>query len=312
MANTIVEVKNVTKYFDGRPAVNNVSFTISEGEIFGLLGPKASGKTAMMRLICGLTRISEGDILIDGKSIKSDYKEAVSKIGVLIGSPKLFGYMTCYGNLRYFSNFYDGITEKDINDYARLLGFEQYLNKLVSFCPKEVKQKLSIAITIIHHPKLLIIDDPFLDLDAKEISSMSALLKLLAEKEKMSLLISSRMLGEMEKLCNTIGVFNNGNMVELKTMVELLQGSENSQKLKFTVDYPNFAGKVVANELKYKVNLAGNSILVYTPKDNLAKINSLLQKYNITIFKIEIVTKTLEQIFAEILERKALNKNWIS
>ena len=119
------------------------------------------------------------------------------------------------------------------------------------------------------------------------------------------------MLGEMEKLCNTIGVFNDGNMVELKTMVELLEGSENSQKLKFTVDYPNFAGKVIVNELKYKVNLAGSSILVYTNRENLSKVNETLKKYNISIFKIEIITKTLEQVFAEILERKALNKNWI-
>lgn len=311
MAGIVVDIKNVTKYFDGRAAVNNVSFSIKEGEIFGLLGPTASGKTAMMRLICGLTRISEGDILIDGKSIKTDYKEAVSNIGVLIGSPKLFGYMTCYGNLKYFASFYKNVTDKDIENYARLLGIEQSLHKLVSFCSKEVKQKLSIAQAIIHKPKVLIIDDPFSNLDAREVSSMAALLKLLAEKEKMAIIISSRMLGEMEKLCNTIGVFNDGNMVELKTMVELLEGSENSQKLKFTVDYPNFAGKVIANELKYKVNLAGSSILVYTNRDNLTKVNQTLKKYNISIFKIEIITKTLEQVFAEILERKALNKNWI-
>ena len=307
----IVEIKNVTKFFDGRPAVNNVSFSIKEGEIFGLLGPKASGKTAMMRLICGLTRISEGDIFIDGKSIKKEYKEAVSKIGVLIGSPKLFGYMTCYGNLKYFASFYNTVTDSDIKNFARLLGIEQSLHKLVSFCSKEVKQKLSIAQAIIHRPKVLIIDDPFLNLDAREVSSMASLLKLLAEKEKMAIIISSRMLGEMEKLCNTIGVFNDGNMVELKTMVELLEGSENSQKLKFTVDFPNFAGKVIANELKFKVNLAGSSILVYANRENLPKVNEILKKYNISIFKIEIVTKTLEQVFAEILERKALNKNWI-
>lgn len=313
MPDTILEIKEVTKKFShGVVAVNNVSFSISKGEIFGILGPKNSGKTTMLRLICGLTHLTEGDILIDGVSIKNDFKKAIRDVGALIHSPKLFNHMTCFDNLRYYANFYDGITDKDISNYARLLGFEHFLKKKISKCPKEIKQKIGIAQAIIHKPKLLIIDDPFFNLDIREVNTMSSLLKLLAEKEKIALIISSRMLGEMEKICNTIGVFSEGNMVELKTMVQLLEGSTNSQKLKFTVDYPNFAGKIIAEELKFKVSLAGNAILVYTNKSNLQKITNTLKKYELSIFKIEIITKTLEQVFAEILERRALGKSWLT
>lgn len=313
MSSNILEVINVTKkYKHGIVAVDDVSFSIEEGEIFGILGPRNSGKTTMLSLICGLTHMTDGDILIDGLSLKTDYKNAITKVGALIGSPKLFNHLTCFDNLRYYANFYKDITDDDISNYARLIGFEPFLKKKISKCPNEIKQKVGIAQSIIHKPKLLIIDDPFRNLDIREVGVMSSLLKLLAEREKIALIISSRMLGEMEKICNTIGVFDEGNMVELKTMVELLEGSTNSQKLKFTVDYPNFAGKVVTEELKFKASLAGGAIMVYTGKSDIQKISDTLKKYDIHIFKIEIITKTLEQVFAEILERKALGKSWIT
>lgn len=309
----ILEVNNVTKLFGNKIAVNNVSFEIHEGEVFGLLGPSGSGKTILMRMICGLSKITRGNIYICNHSIREEYEKAVVNVGSYIEAPKLYENLTGYKNLKFFASFYKDIKNSDIVKYARLVGIEHELNKKVKYYDKSSKQRLSMAQAIIHSPKLLIFDEPFLGLDVKGIREIKSLLKLLASHENIAILISSKMLGEMEDLCSTIGVMNNGQMVEIKTIGEIKSSSESSKKIKITIDYPNFAGKIIINEFKLKTSVAGNSIIVYNSDEKiLERIVQRFATYKINVFKIEYITKSLEQIFAEIIFRQKNNKNWMS
>lgn len=314
MANSVIlDIQNVTKTFGSQFAVNNISFRMEEGEIFGLLGPSGSGKTILMRMICGLSKPTKGDVLIYGNSITKNYTEAIKYVGGYIESPQFYMYSSGYYNLKYFSQFNSKITKKKIINSCKILGIEQQLNKLVKDYTISQKHKLGIAQAILHEPKLLVFDEPFKNLDAKGIQEMRDLLKTLAEKYKMSILISSKMLGEMEKLCHTIAVMNSGQLLELKSLAELKNSDDASKKLKITVDYPNFAGKILITEFKLKVNVAGNSIIVYNVNEKDAdKLVSKLKFYKISVFKVESISKSLEQIFLEILERKAINKNWVT
>ena len=119
----VLELKNVTKTFGNRIAVNNVSFRINEGEIFGFLGPNGAGKSTTMKMICGLSQITRGDIFVCGKSVKDDFTETARLIGGLIETPIMYNYMSGYDNLKYYASLYGGIKKSDtlFGEYAYFL-----------------------------------------------------------------------------------------------------------------------------------------------------------------------------------------------
>ena len=304
MSKVILNVENVTKAFEDRVAVNNISFQIHEGEIFGFLGPNGAGKTTTMRMICGLTRPTHGNITICGYSVRKDFEKAMSLTGGIIENPLMYGYMSGYDNLKYYASLYKGIKKETIISYARIVGLEHRLKDKVKFYSLGMRQRLGIAQALLHNPKLLILDEPFSGLDPQGVVEMRDFLKNLAKKYHIALMVSSHMLAEMEQLCDTLAVINNGQLIELKTIHQLKEGITGSRKIKFKVDYPNFAGKVVINEFHFKVDVAGNSIYVYAPEDKVSEINKRLLDNGLSVFGVEYITKSLEEIFMDLLKTK--------
>ena len=311
MANVVLSVENVTKNFGERIAVNNVSFKIYEGEIFGFLGPNGAGKTTTMRMICGLCKITYGDIKICGHSVKRDFEKAMKNIGGLIENPLMYGYLSGYDNLKYYATLHKGITKSNILNYARVVGLENRLRDKVKNYSLGMRQRLGIAQALLHNPKLLILDEPLSGLDPNGVKEIRDFLKYLASKYKIAILISSHMLAEMENLCDTIGVINNGELLEVKTINQLREGVKGSRRIKYTVDYPNFAGKVISSELKFKCDIAGNSVIIHADDDKIAPIAKILVKYNISIFGVEMISKSLEEVFMQIIERKTKGRTSI-
>lgn len=311
MANVILSVENVTKNFGDRVAVNNVSFKIYEGEIFGFLGPNGAGKTTTMRMICGLCKITYGDIKICGHSVKKDFEKAMRNVGGLIENPLMYGYLSGYDNLKYYATLYKGIKKDTILNYARIVGLENRLKDKVKTYSLGMRQRLGIAQALLHSPKLLVLDEPLSGLDPNGVKEIRDFLKYLASKYKIAILISSHMLAEMENLCDTIGVINNGELLEVKTINQLKEGVKGSRKIKYTVDYPNFAGKVITNELKFKCDIAGNSVIIHADEDQIANVAKILVKYNISIFGVEMISKSLEEVFMQIIDKKSKGKTSI-
>ena len=313
MSDIVLNVKNLIKIFNNRLVINNISFQIEEGEIFGLLGPSGSGKSIVMRIISGLTPFNKGSIHICNNNLKNNYKDAITNVGSYVVAPKFYNYMTGYANLKYLSKLNNkNSSKKDILNIAKIVGLEGSIHKYVSSYSIGMKQRLGIAQALLNKPKLLIFDEPLTGLDLKGMNDMCSLLKQIAKQQNVAILISSHMLGEMEKICDTICIMNNGQIQTTRTIAELKNEKEYAKKLKITVDYPNFAGKIILNELKYNVNIAGNAIIVYSGEDALPKIVERLKSYKLSIFNIEFISKTLEQIFEEIIQRKAINKNWLN
>jgi ABC-2 type transport system ATP-binding protein len=119
------------------------------------------------------------------------------------------------------------------------------------------------------------------------------------------------MLSDMEQICDTIGIINNGQILEIKSITDLRENIEDAKRIQIKVDYPNFAGKIIINELQLKVELAGNRILVYSTEDKITEITQKLINYNISIFGIEIVSKSLEEIFLDIINLKTKGRTSI-
>ena len=311
MSRVILDVSNVTKVFGNRVAVNNVSFSIREGEIFGFLGPNGAGKTTTMKMICGLSGITKGTIRICNYDMPKEQEKALANIGALIENPLMYPNMTGLDNLKYYASLYKNIKKEDIIKYARVVGLEHRLKDKVKTYSLGMKQRLGIAQALLHSPKLLILDEPLSGLDPNGVKEMRDFLRILAKNYKIAILISSHMLADMEQICDTVGIINNGQLLEIKSINNLKESIGGTKRLQIKVDYPNYAGKIVVNELRLKAEVAGNRVLVHADQDQVGKVSQTLIKYGINIFGIDIVSKSLEAIFLDIINNKQKGKTSI-
>jgi len=308
MEKVVLDVSNVTKTFGNRVAVNNVSFTIKEGEIFGFLGPNGAGKTTTMKMICGLSGITKGSIRICNFDMPKDSEKALQNVGALIENPLMYPNMTGLDNLKYYASLYKNISKNDIIKYARVVGLEHRLKDKLKTYSLGMKQRLGIAQALLHSPKLLVLDEPLSGLDPNGVKEMRDFLKILAREYNIAILISSHMLSDMEQICDTIGIINNGQLLEIRSITSLRESIEGAKRIQIKVDYPNFAGKILVNSMQIKVDIAGNRVLAYTTEDKITEITQKLISNGISIFGIEIVSKSLEQIFLEIINNKTNGK----
>lgn len=307
--NIVLECKNLSKKYGERYAVDNVSFEIFESEIFGLIGQNGAGKTTIIKMITGLAKPTSGDVTICGNSISKNFEKAIRNVGGIIENPELYGYMSGMDNLKYYASLYGNITQSKIDEIIKLVGMERRIYDKVSTYSLGMKQRIGIAQALLHSPKLLILDEPTNGLDPNGIKEMREFLKKLSIKSKISILISSHILSEMEQLCDTVGIIDDGKIVELKTMESIKKGVDKGTKISIKVDYPNYAGKIIIHTLRIPVSLSGKCVLFEISENEVPKVTSTLIKEGVSIYNVTVVTKSLEDVFTEIISRKSTKGN---
>ena len=306
MNESVLQVKNLTKIYGKRKAVDNISFDIFEGEIFGFLGPNGAGKTTTIKLIAGLAKPTSGDITICGFSLKKKFEKAIANIGGVIENPILYKEYSGLENLKYYAGLYPKITTQQINDIVELVGLTDRINDKVKTYSLGMKQRLGIAQALLHKPKLLILDEPTNGLDPNGVLEMRSFLKKLAHAHGISILISSHILAEMQLMCDTIAIMNNGKVIELKT-VDQITNSETEPKIEISVNFPNYAGKLLISKYNFEhIDIVKNKITVPLSKDKIPAIIQLLVVNGIDIYSIGAVSKTLEEVFLETVSLKTL------
>lgn len=299
LANKVLTVSNLTKKYKQRVAVDNVSFDVYEGEIFGLLGPNGAGKTTIIKMITGLAKITSGDITICGYSIKNNFEKAIINVGAIIETPTLYPYMSGKQNLKYYANLYKGITKERIDEVVGLVGLKERINDKVKSYSLGMRQRIGIAQALLHNPKILILDEPTNGLDPNGILEMRHFLKKIAKANKISILVSSHILSEMELLCNTVAIIDNGQLKQVRSIGQVAQTAK--KKIAIKVNYPNFAGKLLMNKFGINVELAGSNIICDVEESKIPQITQFLISKNIPIFGINTVTQSLEQMFLDIV-----------
>lgn len=299
----VLSVKGVTKIFGERAAVNNVSFDIREGEIYGLIGKNGAGKTTIIRVITGLAKATSGSVEICGCNIEYDFEDAIKYVGGIIENPELYSYMTGMDNLKYFASLYGKVNKDEIDKIVALLGMENRINDKVKTYSLGMKQRVGICQALLHNPKLLILDEPTNGLDPNGIKEMRMFLKKIAKEKGIAILISSHILSEMELICDRVGIIDNGMIVENKTMSELQSGLQKSLQISIKVDYPNYAGKLILDNIKDHngVYCIGNKVVIETSEENIPIMINLLTQKGVSIFGVNTVTKSLEDAFLEIV-----------
>ena len=224
----VLNVSNLTKVYGQKKVVNNVTFSVFAGQIFGFVGPNGAGKSTTIRMITGLTPITNGDVTICGYSVKNAYKKAIEHVGGIIEMPQLYPYLTGMKNLKLFAKFYGKAAIARINPIVKLVGMENRINEKVSTYSLGMKQRLGIAQALLSKPKLLILDEPTNGLDPNGIVEMRNILKTLAEKENMAIIISSHLVDELEKIIDYAIFIKNGCVVTQGDAEQLREDSGKS------------------------------------------------------------------------------------
>ncbi len=301
---TVLSVQNITKTYGERTAVDNVSFEIKEGEIYGLIGQNGAGKTTIIKIITGLSKATSGKVLVCGYDVSKNFEKAIKNVGGIIENPELYTYMSGLDNLKYYASLYSNIDDNQIEKIVALVGMETRIRDKVKTYSLGMKQRVGIAQALLHNPKLLILDEPTNGLDPNGIKEMRMFLKKLAHNNKISILISSHILSEMELMCDRIGIIDNGKILENKTMEELQQGQNSKIQISFKVDYPNYAGKIIYDNFKdTTIFVVGNRVVIEGTNEDIPVINSLLTNNKISIYGISTVIKSLEEIFLDIVNK---------
>lgn len=229
---TILEVKDVNKYFGSKQVLKDVSFGIKRGEILGFIGPNGAGKTTTIKLILGLQSISSGDVFINGYDIKKEFSKAIANVGAIVESPDLYMYLTGRKNLELISNMYKYVTKERIDEVIKLVGLENRIDDKVSKYSLGMRQRLGIAAAIIHKPNVLILDEPTNGLDPEGIKELRDLIKFLAKKEKMGVLISSHNLAELESFVTDVCLIQNGSIISISSIKEIKHLEKNVYSFK--------------------------------------------------------------------------------
>src|SRR5579875_486007 len=291
MGNPVVELKNVTKVIKGKKIIDNLSFTIEEGEVFGFLGPNGAGKTTTIRMMVGLMKITSGEILICGKNVEKEFEEALMNIGGIVENPELYKFLTGYQNLMQYARMIKGVTKQKIDEVVEFVGLTDRIHDKVKTYSLGMRQRLGLAQCLLHDPKVIILDEPTNGLDPAGIREIRDHLKKLTKEKGMSVIVSSHLLSEMEMMCDRIAIIQNGKLIDIQKVHDYV--AESKQKYFFEVDMENLPFL----NISYKKMEKG--IEIELEKDEVPDMIQLLIEKGIRIFEVKPVAKSLEDRFLE-------------
>ena len=227
----MIETLGLTKNFDKVLAVENLNIKVSAGEIYGFLGPNGAGKTTTIRMITGLLKPTKGTALIDGFDVLKKSIEAKSRIGLIPDTPNVYKKLTGREFLYFISDIYDiprKTARKKMEDLFDMLSLRDKSDELIESYSHGMQQKIVIMAALIHDPSVLILDEPTVGLDPKSAKLVKDLLRALAKKGK-TILMSTHILEIAEKMCDRVGIINNGELIAEGTIKELKEKSEDKK-----------------------------------------------------------------------------------
>ena len=208
----VIEINNLTKLYNNNRGVKNISLTVQQGDILGLLGPNGSGKTTVMKAILNLVH-SEGDIKVFGMDLHDNFEEIMRRTGALIESPAIYKDMTAYQNVKMHAAMYPHIDKERIEHILDVVHLLPYKNDKAGKFSLGMKQRLGLAIAFVSDPELIILDEPVNGLDIEGVVEVREIIKRLNEERGVTFLISSHMASEIEKTCNKVAVMYEGELI---------------------------------------------------------------------------------------------------
>ena len=309
----MIEVKNITKKYGSFVAVNDISFTINDGEVVGFLGPNGAGKSTTMNIITGYIEQTEGEVKINGYDTIKNAKKAKKIIGYMPEGVPLYNDLTVKEFVTYMAELHkvDKKQKKEkVQKIIKETGLDMMQNKLIKNLSRGQKQRVSLAGTLVSDPKIVILDEPTVGLDPKQITEIRSLIKNLGKKH--TVILSSHILSEVSQICDRVIIINKGKIVAIDSPENLEQKVADNNMIYVTVEDPENKIEKLKNTITgikamklIKTNKDGTKQLEITGEENI-NLNKLIfsefAQENITIFEMKKPETTLEDAFMQIIK----------
>ncbi len=300
---TVLSIKHVSKHLGRRKILSDITLDVHEGEIFGFLGPNGSGKTTTIKLILGLLRMESGEISICGYDNVKEFEQAMRQVGGIIENPEMYKYLTGRQNLEQYWRMYPEIPRERIDEVVKLVRLESRIDDKISKYSLGMRQRLGIAQAVLHHPKILILDEPTNGLDPAGIKELRDVLKTLSRLEGLAVFVSSHMLSELQLMCDRVGVIDRGVTIgfrdlDAEGMIEQEEASH------YTLETPDGEAALAAlAECELCTDPAYGEALTFTAQhERVPEIISLLCQKGVRVYGLSRQKKSLEDTFLEMTE----------
>ena len=300
MNDCIIETAGLTKIYGSQKSVSDLNIHVRRGRIYGLLGRNGAGKTTTMKMLLGLTAPSSGELHIFGEDIRTAAKEILPRVGSLIESPGFYPNLTGTENLKIFAELRGVKRRSAIQNALDLVGLPYRDKKLYAQYSLGMKQRLAIALAVMHDPELLILDEPINGLDPIGIAEVRSFIRELCDAQGKTILISSHILSEVALLADDIGIIDHGVLLEEESLADLEAKSE--RYVRFTVSDTERAAEVL-NGLFHENQFAvqdGHHLRLDSAKVPVAKIVSAFVQYGLEVSEAATVEESLEDYFKRV------------
>ncbi len=296
----VLQIKGLNKYFGHKKVVDDLNLELYRGEVFGFLGPNGAGKTTTINMIMSLLQRDSGEILINGYSIDKQYEKAMACVGGIVENPETYQYMTGNQNLRQYARMRTGVTEDRIREVVRIVGLENRINDKVKKYSLGMKQRLGVAQSIMHHPDLLILDEPTNGLDPAGIKELRDILKRLAHEENACVMVSSHLLSEMQLMCDRVGIIADGRLIGVRSVSELMSESEGKHQFEIRVKGNVSAAAALIDDKPVEITGEQTFHVTVANEDEISGIITRLVINQVKLITVTEATRNLEEVFIEL------------
>ncbi|PGZ16662.1 ABC transporter ATP-binding protein [Bacillus cereus] len=299
--NYILKTTGLTKKYRNDYVVHNVDLKIPKGEIYGFLGPNGAGKTTSIRMLLGLIKPTQGNVMIFQQDLAKERLSILSKVGALVENPSYYAHLNAIENLEVY-RILRNVPKEKIEEVLQIVGLQHAATQKVKEYSLGMKQRLGIAIALLGDPQLLILDEPTNGLDPEGIHEIRILIKQLAKERGITILISSHLLSEIDQMATYVGIIAKGKLIFQDKIEILRQHAQHSITL--MTDKPDAAWKLILAKGIPSIQEERKILLSNVSNETVGEIVKTLVTHNIAVFRIEENKKSLEEIFLQLIKEE--------
>ncbi len=316
----MIQVKNVTKKYGATIAVNDISFDVKDGEIVGFLGPNGAGKSTTMNMITGFIEPTNGQIIINGNDISKSPRKAKKEIGYMPENVPLYYELTAREFISYMAELKlvkRNERKKEVEKVIEETGLKEVQNKLIRNLSRGYKQRVSLAGALVGNPDVIILDEPTVGLDPKQITEIRSLIKQLGKRH--TVILSTHILSEVSQICEKVIIINKGKIIAIDTPENLEKSTKEKNGISVIVEDPKGNMKKLKQKIKeidtidfVKDNEDGTKQYVITTSSDIdlrKKLFEVLPKEEIVIFELKKTETTLEDAFIKLIDTVKVDEN---
>ena len=302
MSDVILQTHGLTKRFGRRTAVDNLSLHVERGDIYGFLGPNGAGKSTTLRMLLGLIRPTAGKVEFPSHGLRWDYLQARSRIGAIIETPAFYENFSARRNLQLLASLSGGVLSKRVEEVLDIVGLKERARDPVKVFSYGMRQRLGIAQALLPAPQLIILDEPTNGLDPQGIQQTRHLIRRLRDELKLTVLLSSHLLVEVEQLCNRVGIIHEGRLLYEGEPAALVAPTT---RFKLKVDKTAVAFQLLEKDPAISVSQNGAAYLhVDAQADHISNVNALLVSHGVKVYELTPTQESLEEAFLRITVAK--------